>query len=98
MRHFKQPIVSVVVTCCLAGAAAALLGQSTSVALLVGAGSQGAGTGPAWFEGARLIVGNGSAPIENSVFVVEGNSFTWVGRRGERQPPERAARIDLTGK
>ena len=37
MRHFKQPIVSVVVTCSLAGAAVALLGQNTSVALLVGA-------------------------------------------------------------
>jgi len=98
MRHFKQPIVRAVVACSLAGAAVALLGQSTSVALLVGAGFQSAGTGPAWFEGARLIVGDGSAPIENSVFVVEGNRFTWVGRRGERQPPERAARIDLTGK
>src|SRR3954469_7432395 len=34
------------------------------------------------FEGARLIVGDGSAPIENSAFVVEGNRITQVGRKG----------------
>ena len=35
------------------------------------------------FEGARLITGDGSAAIENSVFVVENARFTQVGRRGE---------------
>ena len=50
------------------------------------------------FEGARLITGDGSAPIENSVFVVENNRFTGVGRRGELQVPAGAARVDLTGK
>jgi imidazolonepropionase-like amidohydrolase len=98
MRHFKQTALGMLVTCSLAGIGVALLAQSTSVALVVGAGFQGGGTGPVWFEGARLIVGDGSAPIENSVFVVEGNGFTWVGKRGERQPPERAVHVDLTGK
>src|SRR4030095_585166 len=51
-----------------------------------------------WFEGARLIVGDGSAPIESSAFLVEGETFTWVGRKGERQPPAGAARVDLSGK
>ena len=51
-----------------------------------------------WFEGARLIVGDGSAPIENSAFLVEGNVFTWVGRQGEAGPPEGAARVDLSGR
>jgi len=51
-----------------------------------------------WFEGARLIVGDRSPAIENSAFLVEGDSFTWVGRKGERQPPANAARVDLTGK
>jgi imidazolonepropionase-like amidohydrolase len=50
------------------------------------------------FEGARLIVGDGSAPIENSAFLVQGDAIAWVGRRGERQPPAGAARVDLTGK
>ncbi len=51
-----------------------------------------------WFEGARLIVGDGSAPIEDSAFFVEGNTFTLVGRQGEIEPPEGAVRVDLSGK
>jgi imidazolonepropionase-like amidohydrolase len=51
-----------------------------------------------WFEGARLIVGDKTAPIPNSAFLVEGDTFTWVGRKGERQPPAGAMRVDLTGK
>jgi imidazolonepropionase-like amidohydrolase len=50
------------------------------------------------FEGARLITGDGSAPIENSAFIVDHNQFTAVGRRGEVQIPPGAARVDLTGK
>jgi imidazolonepropionase-like amidohydrolase len=51
-----------------------------------------------WFEGARLIVGDKSPAIENSAFLVEGDSFTWVGKKGERKPPANATRVDLTGK
>jgi imidazolonepropionase-like amidohydrolase len=54
--------------------------------------------GATLFEGARLIVGDGTAPIENSAFIVQGDTITWVGKRGERQPPAGAARVDLTGK
>ena len=50
------------------------------------------------FVGARLITGDGSAPIEDSVIVVVGNQFTEVGRRDAVQLPAGAARIDLTGK
>lgn len=50
------------------------------------------------FEGARLITGDGSAPIENSAFLVENNLFTRVGRRGQLQLPAGAAHVDLTGK
>jgi imidazolonepropionase-like amidohydrolase len=50
------------------------------------------------FEGARLITGDGSAPIENSAFVVQGNRITAVGRLGEVRAPQGAARIDLSGK
>jgi imidazolonepropionase-like amidohydrolase len=60
--------------------------------------AQGTSGGATLFEGARLIVGNGSAPIENSAFLVQGDSITWVGTRGERQPPAGATRVDLTGK
>jgi imidazolonepropionase-like amidohydrolase len=51
-----------------------------------------------WFEGARLIVGDKSPTIESSAFLIEGDSFAWVGRKGERQPPANATRVDLTGK
>ena len=50
------------------------------------------------FEGARLIVGDGAAPIENSAFIVANNRFTQVGRRGQVNVPAGAARVDLTGK
>ena len=52
---------------------------------------------PTLFEGARLIVGDGTAPIENSAFVVQNGRFNRVGRKGELSAPA-ARRIDLTGK
>jgi imidazolonepropionase-like amidohydrolase len=50
------------------------------------------------FEGARLITGDGSTPIENSAFLVESTQFTRVGRRGQIPLPAGSKRIDLTGK
>ena len=50
------------------------------------------------FEGARLIVGDGSDPIERSAFIVQDRSFVQVGRQGELQVPTGARRVDLTGK
>jgi imidazolonepropionase-like amidohydrolase len=59
---------------------------------------QGGSSGPLWFEGARVIAGDGSAPIENAAFLVQGDTFTWIGRRGDRQPPAGATLVDLSGK
>ena len=50
------------------------------------------------FEGARLIGGDGAAPIENSAFIVENGQFGRIGRKGEIPAPAGAVRIDLTGK
>jgi imidazolonepropionase-like amidohydrolase len=50
------------------------------------------------FEGARLIAGDGSAPIAGSAFLVENGTITKVGRKGELTGPGGAARVDLTGK
>lgn len=50
------------------------------------------------FEGARLITGDGSTPIENSAFLVENNRFTQIGKKGELRAPAGAMRVDLTGK
>ena len=49
------------------------------------------------FEGARVIVGDGSEPIEDAVFLVEEAQFLGVGRRGEIEIPAGATRVDLTG-
>src|SRR5256885_7518802 len=59
---------------------------------------QGAAPRVTLYEGARLITGDGSAPIENSAFLVTGNQFTRVGRKGEVPLPAGATRVDLTGK
>ena len=50
------------------------------------------------FEGARLITGDGSAPVENSAFLIENGKISSVGRKGDIMPPAGAARVDLTGK
>src|SRR5579871_594275 len=50
------------------------------------------------YEGARLITGDGSAPIADSAFVVENGRFTAVGRKGQLKVPAGAAHVDLTGK
>jgi imidazolonepropionase-like amidohydrolase len=50
------------------------------------------------FEGARLILGDGLAPIESSAFIVQNGHFTSVGRKGELSLPRGATRVDLTGK
>jgi imidazolonepropionase-like amidohydrolase len=58
------------------------------------AASQGRDGTVTVFEGARLIVGDGRAPIENATFVVDGGRFTQIG--GALQAGAR--RVDLRGK
>jgi len=50
------------------------------------------------FEGARLITGDGGAPIDDSAFIVQKDRFTWAGRRADLQAPAGATRVDLRGK
>lgn len=50
------------------------------------------------FEGARLITGENTEPIDESAFLVQNGVFTQVGRRGAIQAPAEAGRVDLTGK
>ena len=54
-------------------------------------------TGVTVFEGARVIVGDGSDPIENSTFVVNDTQLVQIGRTGEVDVPEGAVQVDLTG-
>jgi len=50
------------------------------------------------FEGARLILGDGLAPIESSAFIIQNGRFASVGRKGELSLPRGATRVDLSGK
>ena len=76
----------------------ALAGLALACSLEIDENQLAGGGGATLFEGARLIVGDGGTPIENSAFLVEGTRFTRVGRAGEIEAPDDAARIDLTGK
>ena len=76
---------------------------SVMCACLLIAGGCGAGQEPragdaTWFEGARLIDGNGAPPIEQAAFLIEDGAFTWVGAQGEREIPDGAEHVDLSGK
>ncbi len=87
MRRVRIPLYLFVLTCLL-----------LSSAWLWRTEGQTARPTATVFEGARLIIGDGSAPIENSAFIVTGNVFTQAGRRGELQIPAGAVHVDLTGK
>jgi imidazolonepropionase-like amidohydrolase len=50
------------------------------------------------FEGARIIVGDGRAPIENATIVVNGAKIAQVGRAADVKAPAGATRVSLTGK
>ena len=58
----------------------------------------GAAASPVIYEGARLLIGDQSAPIENGAFVVQNGRITAVGRKGAVNAPANAAHVDLTGK
>src|SRR3954452_15862528 len=53
---------------------------------------------PVLYEGARLITGDGSAPIEDSAFLVANGEFLKVGKRGSIEAPPNASHVDLKGK
>jgi len=50
------------------------------------------------FEGARVIIGDGRAPIENATIIVRGNRFAQVGRAADIKVPAGAMRVNLAGK
>src|SRR5262245_65719101 len=75
--------------------AAALIASAMSVALR---SQPQTGSGPVLYEGARLIIGDASAPIEHGAMLVVNGRFTAVGPRGSVTAPAGVRRVDLTGK
>lgn len=61
----------------------AVLCAAVAVGCISEGSRQAAGAGVTLFEGARVIVGDSSAAIENAAFLVENHRFTKVGRAGE---------------
>ena len=51
-----------------------------------------------FYDGARLIIGNASPPIESGAFVVKNGRITAIGGNGTVKAPARSTRVDLTGK
>ena len=50
------------------------------------------------YEGARLIIGDKSAPIENGAFIVQNGHITSIGLKGSVKAAAGVTRIDLSGK
>ncbi len=50
------------------------------------------------YEGARLILGDASSPIESGAFVVRNGHISALGQKGAIHAPAGATRVDLTGK
>jgi len=77
----------------------AALGIAASVPMTTSIRGQGqSATRAVLYEGARLIPGDGKAPIEQSAFLVESGTITRVGAKGSIALPSGATRGDLTGK
>jgi imidazolonepropionase-like amidohydrolase len=67
------------------------------LALLPRIGSPQTGGG-VLYEGARLIVGDGTPAIQSSAFLVRNGRIAAVGRKGTLVAPVGVTRVDLTGK
>jgi len=50
------------------------------------------------FDGARLIVGDGRAPVENATLVVDGTRIVQAGSAADVRVPAGASRVNLAGK
>lgn len=67
------------------------------IAMVGGTGAQAQGSVTA-FVGARVIPGDGRAPIENATIVVANGRITEVGPAASAKVPAGATRVDLAGK
>src|SRR5258707_15265778 len=78
-------------------ATAALLVLACAILTVLAGSSVAKAQAATVFDGARLIVGDGST-IENAAFVIENGRITVVGARGAIPIPPGATRVDLAGR
>jgi imidazolonepropionase-like amidohydrolase len=76
---------------------AAVLPLTLAILTLTACGQNSATSGLVVYEGARLIVGDGSSAIENAAFSVENGRIVAVGESGAVEAPADAPRVDLAG-
>jgi imidazolonepropionase-like amidohydrolase len=84
VKTLMPPVIHLVL-CVAAASAATVFGQAPA-------------TGVTVYEGARVIVGDGRAPIENASLVVDGTRFVQVGRAADVRAPAAATHVSLAGK
>jgi imidazolonepropionase-like amidohydrolase len=68
------------------------------LAALWGGGARSQAPQATVLEGARVIVGDGSAPIEDASVVLSNGRITQLGRRADVAAPASAIRVDLAGR
>jgi len=76
---------------------AASLALLLTITVLTGCGSGSESEMIVAYEGARIITGDGSAPIQNGAFTVSNGHIMSVGAAGTVQIPEGATRVNLAG-
>ena len=79
-------------------AVAATIALGVLAGLAAPARGQAPATGVTVFEGARLIVGDQSAPMGPVMLVVDGTRMVPAGRAADVRVPAGATRVNLTGK
>jgi imidazolonepropionase-like amidohydrolase len=88
MKRYTLLVMAATLFCVLAGCSEAPSADQAA---------QPAAVDVSFFSGARLIPGDGSAPVEEATFIVENGKITAIGGRNEVKPPKGAARIELNG-
>ena len=69
-----------------------------SILIILAAASSYSQTGAVVYEGARLIIGDATAPVEYGAFVVQNAHIISIGRKEAVKTPSGAKHVDLTGK
>src|SRR5215468_8236428 len=87
MRRHTKTLMGLALMCLAAGC-----GDTDKVE-----GNQPTGN-TSFFYGARMIPGDGSAPIDNANFLVTDGKITVIGKKGEVTPPKGSAQVDLSGR
>jgi imidazolonepropionase-like amidohydrolase len=86
MKRYTHPVIAGVLFAFLAGCSSEATDQG---------GEGGAATEITFLAGARLITGDGSAPIEDSTIIVENGKIKAIGGKDELKPPDGSGRVDL---